>query len=455
VPATIFLTGGGGFVGARLLDALARRGDAVVALDRSGTILRQARTSDSIAVVRGDLLDGNSYQDALSRCDIVVHLASSTGNANEEEHFRAIAAGTAELLDRCRRAGVRRFLYVSSIAASFADIRQYPYARAKLQTEGLVRASGLPFTIVRPTMILGPGSPILAALEKLALLPVVPVFGSGRTSVQPVFVDDVVQFILTILDDGLFANATFDVGGPEVVTIEHLLQHVRQARTGTRGRTLHVPLPPVLGLLAVGEAVGAGHLLPITPGQLSSFRFDGVVTPNTLYERCRTTLRPVTQMVSPNRVAAAPSDAERECVVFSDYLLGYAADAYVKRKYAEATAVVDGLTPRHPFDAFVLRFAAKNKLCTRLAAAYARVFLPGAVLHRKLILLLAILESNPPSSRMIDAPVKGPRALLLIRLGVRGLLAVLSLIAGTLVLAPARLAFANRHRRTQAALTHD
>ena len=100
---------------------------------------------------------------------------------------------------------------------------------------------------------------------------------------------------------------------------------------------------------------------------------------------------------------------DRECVVFTGHLLGVAPDAYVKRKYAEAHDVLGGLAPTDPFDAFLLRFASKHRVCTRLADAYARVFRPGSALRRKLIVLLAILETSPPSYRRSTLPWADPK----------------------------------------------
>lgn len=446
---TIFLTGGAGFVGAQLLDAFARRGDTVIALDRSGSILRHAERPGKIQIVTGDLLDASTYQQALSTADVVVHLAASTGKASEQEHSRVIALGTEVLIDQCRRAAVRKFLYVSSIAAAFPDTRHYYYAQAKIRAEEAVRRSDLQFAILRPTMILGRGSSILAALEKLAVMPVIPVFGHGRTRVQPVFVDDVVQFILTVLDDDLFANQTFDIGGPDVLTMEELLQGIRQARTGRPGRVVHVPLGLLLRPLQAAEALGLGRLLPISVGQLSSFRHDGTMATNTLYERRKPTLRAAAEMLSLSFAdpGAAEAATDRECVVFTGHLLACSPDPYVKRKYAEAHTVLDTLAAKDPFDAFVLRFALTHRFCTRLADAYARVFRPGSVLRMKLILLLAILESCPPTYRMIDIPVGGSRLLLLIRLAVRGGVAVVSFAVGSLFLISARLAFSIAGRR--------
>src|SRR5260221_5616728 len=172
MPARLFVTGGSGFVGSRLLAALSGRGHSIVALDRSGSLRGRWGESSGVEVVAGSLLDPQSYRVALAASDTVLHLAASTGRASREEHFRVNAQGTEILVDECRRAGVPRMLFVSSIATAFPDTTHYDYAQSKRRAEDAVRGSGLQVAILRPTMILGRGSPILAALETLALLPI-------------------------------------------------------------------------------------------------------------------------------------------------------------------------------------------------------------------------------------------------------------------------------------------
>ena len=106
-----------------------------------------------------------------------------------------------------------------------------------------MRASGIPFLIIRPTIILGPGAPILGSLEKLALLPVTVVPGSGRVRVQPIHVDDVVRCLMAAARDRLFANETVEIGGPDVVSMGDLLGEIRRTRKGATGGAVRVPLP--------------------------------------------------------------------------------------------------------------------------------------------------------------------------------------------------------------------
>lgn len=275
------MTGGSGFLGTRLRQRLQRHGLAFTELPRAAG---------------ADLLVPASYERALAGADAVVHLAAATGKAAPEEHFRVNVLGTEILLEHCRRLGVRRFVFASTIAVTFPDIRRYPYARAKLEAEGAVAASGLDFTIVRPTIIAGPGAPVLAGLAKLAGLPLVPVFGSGTARVQPILADDLADCVVTIVREGLCVRQTVELGGPEVITIEQLLAELHRVLRGRAMRAVHIPLPPVMAALGLLERV-AYRFLPVTAGQLATFRFDGVAASNPVFEGHRARMAGIRRMV--------------------------------------------------------------------------------------------------------------------------------------------------------------
>ena len=290
--ATVFLTGGTGFLGSRVCRALRQQQHSVLFLTRSGS------APDGVAVVASDLLEPDKYRDALKTADVVVHLAAVTGKAPARDHERGNVQGTETLVDECRRCGVRRFLFTSTIAAKFPDNTWYEYARAKMRAEDAIRASGVPFTILRPTIVLGRGSATLASLERLARLPIIPVFGDGRARVQPIFVDDVVAFIVAVLEQDRFRGETLELGGPAVLTIEELLQHIRQARMGRRGRAVHIPLGLALASLKTAQSIGLAGLLPLSVGQLSPFRFDSTINANPLHDSRRAALTGLEQMIA-------------------------------------------------------------------------------------------------------------------------------------------------------------
>jgi nucleoside-diphosphate-sugar epimerase len=269
----VLVTGAGGFVGSRLAGACGPEALGLVRRDPGAVSWRP---------VHGDLLDPDGWRDCLTGVETVVHLAARTGKAAAEEHRRTNVEGTRRLIDACRRAGVARFVFVSSIAARFENLERYPYGQAKRDAERIVRDSGLEYAIVRPTIILGPESPNLQNLRRIAALPVMPVFGTGRVPVQPVHVDDVVRCLRRLVETSRQEDELVSIGGPEVVSIEVLLERIRIVERGSSGPRIRLPMGLMLPLLAVGETI-AFRAMPLTTGQLATFRFDGTVPDDTAW----------------------------------------------------------------------------------------------------------------------------------------------------------------------------
>jgi len=439
----VFVTGGAGFVGQRLLPALVAAGMRVVALDRSGTLAGTVPDAES---VRGDLLNPEDYRAALAACDTVLHLAAATGRASAAEHHRTNARGTEVLIEEARRAGVRKFLFVSSIAVTFDDLTAYHYAQAKSAAEATVRASGLPFLIVRPTMILGAGAPLLASLEKLALLPVAVLPGNGRALVQPVHVDDVVAALVRAVEADAFSNETIAIGGADRVSMEQLVRELRAARKGADGPLLHFPLPLLQIPLRLAEAIGLGGFLPITAGQLSSFKFNGLGEMNRLQpagESMATLADMFERAPAPPPAMAGdpqpPAELDAECRVFTRYLTGQDATDYVLQKYRAAHEVSSQLRAVSSTDHVLVDYASRGVISAKLADAHAALLAPASLLRKKLVLLLAILETCPPYHNVMDSPVGGSPVPAFLRLAVTGVVSLASLAIGSLILIPVRV----------------
>ena len=294
----VFVTGGTGFVGRRLLPALDRLGLEARCLVRPSAPPPAPRPH--LTIIAGDITRDGDWTGALSGCDTVLHLAATTGKASPARHQAVNLGGLQRTLAAARRAGVRRFVLVSSVAAAFRDIRFYPYAAAKRAAEAALAESDLDYLIVRPTAVLGPGSPVLASLARLASLPVGVMFGSGRVPVQPVHVDDVAALLARAATLAPLGRRTVDLGGPEVLSMADLLGRIRIAAKGRPGPFLHLPIEPLRTLLGWAEPV----LLPILPfaaGQLCSFLNDGRAAPDPLLDGPNRPSRSIADML------AAPS----------------------------------------------------------------------------------------------------------------------------------------------------
>lgn len=282
----LFVTGGTGFVGRHLLRRLpSDLFHQVFCLTRVPERLRDH--DHRVTAVPGDLTAAASYRNALASSDTVVHAAASVGKASPVEHFRINLGGTEQLLHECRRSGVERFVYVSSVAAKYKEISDYPYAQSKRAAEAAVRESGLTYSIVRPTLIAGRGGGAWNRLQALARHAVIPLPGSGATLTQPVYVEDLVACLISVLRHDDFWNEAFDVGGPERVSVEALVRAIHRHHSGKQGFVVHLPLGLILPVL---KRVGGSGM--------HFFLEDGVAEPNPLLELHRPRMHGMEDMVA-------------------------------------------------------------------------------------------------------------------------------------------------------------
>ena len=273
----LFLTGATGYVGRQLLDILKRRAVTEVrCLTRSAARLSQlVAPLPSWQYIEGTL--DSLPSSALVGARTVVHLAAITGKARPALHHAVNQLATERLIEAARDAAVPRFLFVSSVAAAFTDIRHYPYAASKRAAEATVRQSGLDWAIVRPTMVFGPRSPVLAGLARLASAPVGVRFGPADQPVQPIAVTDLAGMLADLALSERLGGVVYGAGGPDVVPLAELLERIRIRLRGARGRWVALPLTLTREILALLEPL-LFPVLPLTAGQLASFANEGTAT---------------------------------------------------------------------------------------------------------------------------------------------------------------------------------
>ncbi len=263
----ICILGGTGFVGSALACRLIREGHRVRVLTRDRFRNRDLRVLPGLEQVDCDVHDPRRLTAALVGQDVAINLV---GILNERGHdgrgFRRAHTELATVLvHACQAAGVARLLQMSSLRA--AEDAPSHYLRSKALAERALReqAGSVAWTVFRPSVIFGPGDAFLnrfAAL--LALSPVMPLARAGARF-QPVYVGDVAGAMVRALDRRETFGQTYELGGPDVVTLGALMRWVG-ALTGRR--RLVVGLPDALGWL---QAAALG-LLPGKPMSLDNYR---------------------------------------------------------------------------------------------------------------------------------------------------------------------------------------
>lgn len=267
----LLVTGGTGFVGSHLIKRMRQEGIPVRALVRRPD-KAQALKDLGVEVVPGDVSDKASLENATSGCERVVHLVGLIQEAPGATFPGVHVDGTRNMLEAARKNNVRHFFYQSSLGTR--PNAKSEYHKTKWAAEELVRASGLPYTILRPSLIYGPGDQFTIRLsEMMRLSPVLPVIGTGKAKVQPIFIDDVVTCILKAVTADCCLNEICEIGGPDQLTYEDVTVSIADA-LGIQRPILHLPLFFMRPMAKVLEAVLPRP--PVTTDQLIMLQEDTV-----------------------------------------------------------------------------------------------------------------------------------------------------------------------------------
>ncbi len=441
----LVVTGAGGFVGRRLLHAL--RSEPPGSRESVTLLVRPASSLATLGPLPPHWrivpwsLDGSTPLEAgaMPPGAVVLHLAAATGRLPGAVMRAVNVDGTRRLLEVAAAARAAHLVFVSSIAAGFRNRRWYHYARAKREAEALVRQSGIPATIVRPTMVFGAGSPVQEGLERIATSPLPIVPGTGRVRLQPIDSDDLVRLLLALAATAPRGDTTIEVGGAEQCTLRELLAGMRAARGLPARRPWSVPLGPVRLLLAVAEPV-LGRRLPVTAGQLASFLNDSIAAPHPLAAELLPRARPWSALLGgelPSRPGADPALA-REFGRFARYLGTRSPDLAAAAAYVGAHASAAAI-PADRLDHWLVALARHSGAGCTLADTYARLVRPHGLLRRKLVLALAVLESSGASHADYDTARSSPALSAWMAIFGRGTWWVAQLAIALVLLAPVHL----------------
>lgn len=257
----LLLTGATGLIGSALLRRLVANGQPVRCLVRDPRRLGPQRVRVQIAL--GDLADPPSFRNAMRGVDTVVHLAASMRDQPRGSIEELAAIATWRMVDAAQRAGVERFVFFSTLGAS--THHRARLFRAKALAEQAVRESDMHTTVIAPSLVYAPGDRRLTLLERLSLLPVMPVSGRGRAVCQPIWAEDVAGCVMAVLHEPASGSATsdrYELAGPETLSYDDV---IRTALSSVeRERPLaHIPTPLVSRVLRLVERT-AGERVPAT-----------------------------------------------------------------------------------------------------------------------------------------------------------------------------------------------
>lgn len=269
----ILITGATGFVGGRLLPILAERAEPLRILLRPKRSSPDIPRGTELDVALASLSDPRGVRAAMVGVETVIHLASAERRGRRGDLIGVDVQGTENLADAASEAGVRYIVYLSHLGASRASA--YPLLRAKAAAEEHIRRSGVPHLLLRSGPLFGEGDRFTRFLAMLmAASPgFFPIPGGRSAPLQPLWVEDLVTALDWILGERDRVRGTYEVGGPEFLALEEIVDLVAGA-AGIRRSTLEVHPPYVRLLVWLLESI-----LPRSP--VTTHAIDYLAAPRT------------------------------------------------------------------------------------------------------------------------------------------------------------------------------
>lgn len=243
-PQRVLVLGGSGFVGRHVAAKLSAAGHDIVVITRRRERARHLLLLPTVQVVEGDPFDSAVLARYAAGATASINLVGVLHERGRQTFERAHVELPGLLVGACKGAGIRRILHLSALGAA-ADAPSR-YLRSKAEGEAAIAASGLAWTLFRPSVIFGPEDTFLNLFAKLSrLLPVIALAGASARF-QPVYVGDVAACIVAALSDDETSGQRYELCGPHVYTLEQLVRYAGEVTGAPRPI---VPLGPMLSSL--------------------------------------------------------------------------------------------------------------------------------------------------------------------------------------------------------------
>lgn len=234
MPLTVLVTGATGFVGSHLTRALVEEGHEVRAMTR-----RPDEYEGVGEPVEGDVFTPETLRAALRGVDVAYYLVHSL---DDNDFVRLDAEAATAFGEAAAQAGVRQIVYLGGLGDDGSKLS--PHLRSRRQVEALLGAAGVPVTVLRAAIVVGHGGiswEITRQLVKKLPAMVAPHWVGTKT--QPIALQDVVRYLVGVLDNEQAMGRVFEIGGPEVLSYRDMLRRAAQIQNG---RDVPIVVVPVL-----------------------------------------------------------------------------------------------------------------------------------------------------------------------------------------------------------------
>lgn len=252
----VLVTGGTGVIGEGAIPALLKAGHSVRLLSR-GAGKNAEEWPEGVEPFAADVGDERGLSGAADGCEAVIHITGIVNESPPEVTFERInVEGTRSVLKEAERAGVRRFVFISSLGA---DRGRSSYHQSKRRAEEIVKKAKCEWLILRPGGVYGPGDEVVSTLLKLIrTLPVIPVVDGGGQRFQPVWFEDVGRAVAKAVEMPGLSGQTLELAGAEITTVNEVLDKLSNITGRSPAR---VPVPSFIAALGAqlfdGSSLGS------------------------------------------------------------------------------------------------------------------------------------------------------------------------------------------------------
>ena len=233
------ITGAAGFVGRNLIPVLVKNGYKVTALVKNKSEKEKLKNM-KVKIVVGDMSEAGRWQESFRDNPVVVHLAAEISSKDPQTFVKNNVVATQNLIEAAKKFKIKRIIHFSSAAVD--STREDPYSKTKKEQEAIITQSGIEYFVLRPSMMYGPTDDknVGWLIKTLKRLPITPLPGGGQFGRQPIFIGDICQIVLRLIE-ARSGNKIYEIHGYEYITLKQMVVTIKKEFKISRP-TVNIPI---------------------------------------------------------------------------------------------------------------------------------------------------------------------------------------------------------------------